>query len=289
MEPSSRSWSPSRSRRRRWRGLQAHCDVERTTTRGLPCEQAELIRRLQGKAGVFVTGSERIDAELLDAYPQLQGRVQHGGRLQQHRRRRPAPRAACSVTNTPDVLTETTADFGFALMMATARRIAESERFLRARRVDEVGATTCSPAPTCTARRSASSAWAASGRAIARRGALGFGMQVIYHNRSRLAPSVEARARRALRRQGRRCCARPTTWCSCVPYSAASAPHDRRGRARADEADRDADQHRARRHRRRRRAGARRCANGASPRPGSTCSRASPRCIPTCSRCPTSC
>ena len=44
--------------------------------------------------------------------------------------------AACTargvlVTNTPDVLTETTADYGFALMMATARRIAESERFLR--------------------------------------------------------------------------------------------------------------------------------------------------------------
>jgi phosphoglycerate dehydrogenase-like enzyme len=35
-------------------------------------------------------------------------------------------------TNTPDVLTETTADFGFALMMAAARRMAESEHFLRA-------------------------------------------------------------------------------------------------------------------------------------------------------------
>ena len=68
------------------------------------------------------------------------------------------------VTNTPDVLTETTADFGFALMMATARRMAESEHFLRARRVDAAGPTTCSPAPTCTARRSASSAWAASAR-----------------------------------------------------------------------------------------------------------------------------
>ena len=42
------------------------------------------------------------------------------------------------VTNTPDVLTETTADFGFALMMAAARRITESEHFLRARRVEQV-------------------------------------------------------------------------------------------------------------------------------------------------------
>ena len=47
--------------------------------------------------------------------------------------------AACTargvlVTNTPDVLTETTADFGFALLMATARRVTESEHYLRAGR-----------------------------------------------------------------------------------------------------------------------------------------------------------
>jgi gluconate 2-dehydrogenase len=35
-------------------------------------------------------------------------------------------------TNAPDVLTETTADFGFALLMATARRVTESEHYLRA-------------------------------------------------------------------------------------------------------------------------------------------------------------
>ncbi|MCP2937435.1 hypothetical protein NK983_32555, partial [Salmonella enterica subsp. enterica serovar Typhimurium] len=44
--------------------------------------------------------------------------------------------AACTargilVSNTPDVLTESTADFGFALMMAAARRVTDSERFLR--------------------------------------------------------------------------------------------------------------------------------------------------------------
>jgi hypothetical protein len=41
-------------------------------------------------------------------------------------------------TNTPDVLTETTADFGFALLMATARRLTESEHFLRAGQVDQL-------------------------------------------------------------------------------------------------------------------------------------------------------
>jgi gluconate 2-dehydrogenase len=74
------------------------------------------------------------------------------------------------VSNAPDVLTETTADFGFALMMATARRIAESEHFLRAAS-GRKWSSTCSPAPTCTAHPRHPRAWAGSARAIARRGA----------------------------------------------------------------------------------------------------------------------
>jgi gluconate 2-dehydrogenase len=93
-------------------------------------------------------------------------------------------------TNTPDVLTETTADFGFALMMATARRMCESEHFLRSGRWTqwrydlfagaEVHGTTLGIL-----------GMGRIGQAIARRGALGFGMKVIYHNRSRLSPAIE--------------------------------------------------------------------------------------------------
>jgi gluconate 2-dehydrogenase len=89
---------------------------------------------------------------------------------------RPAA-AGVLATNTPDVLTETTADFGFALMMATARRMTESEHFLRAGRMDEAGATTCSPAPRCTAATLGILGMGRIGQAIARRGALGFGMR----------------------------------------------------------------------------------------------------------------
>jgi gluconate 2-dehydrogenase len=42
--------------------------------------------------------------------------------------------AGVVATNAPDVLTETTADLGFALLMATARRLSESEHYLRAGR-----------------------------------------------------------------------------------------------------------------------------------------------------------
>src|SRR5262249_28585387 len=90
-----------------------------------------------------------------------------------------------------DVLTETTADFGFALMMATARRIAESEHFLRrgewTRWAVEMFAGSEVHGATLGVL-----GMGRIGQAVARRGALGFGMKVIYHNRSRLAPELEA-------------------------------------------------------------------------------------------------
>ena len=151
--------------------------------------KAELIVRLQGKHGAFTTGSERIDAEVLAACPQL--RVVANMAVGYNN----FDIAACTAagvwaTNTPDVLTETTADFGFALMMAAARRMSESEHFLRRGEwtrwsydmhtgSDVHGATL------------GILGMGRIGQAIARRGALGFGMRVIYHNRSRLAPEQE--------------------------------------------------------------------------------------------------
>ena len=99
------------------------------------------------------------------------------------------------VTNTPDVLTETTADFGFALMMAAARRITEAERWLRDGQwrgwsfkgllgADIHGATL------------GILGMGRIGQGIARRAA-GFGMRVLYHNRSRLPEAIERECRAA--------------------------------------------------------------------------------------------
>jgi gluconate 2-dehydrogenase len=94
-------------------------------------------------------------------------------------------------TNAPDVLTETTADFGFALMMATARRITEGENYIRRGdwhqwKLDffcgaEIHGTTLGII-----------GMGRIGQAIAKRGTHGFGMKVLYHNRSQLAPDLEA-------------------------------------------------------------------------------------------------
>jgi gluconate 2-dehydrogenase len=150
----------------------------------------ELIKRLQGKRGVIATASEGIDAELLAVCPDLKAVCNMAVGYNN------IDVGACTargviVTNTPDVLTETTADFGFVLMMAAARRITESEHYLRSGQwskwrydmfvgSDVHGATL------------GILGMGRIGQGIARRGALGFGMQVIYHNRSRLAPEIES-------------------------------------------------------------------------------------------------
>ena len=150
----------------------------------------QLKQRLQGKQGVFTTGSERIDASIIAACPQL--KICANMAVGFNNFDLDAMTAAgVLATNTPDVLTETTADFGFALMMATARRISESEHFLRAGlwnrwRFDMFTGTDVHGSTLGII------GMGRIGQGIARRGALGFGMKVIYHNRSRLDAATEA-------------------------------------------------------------------------------------------------
>jgi gluconate 2-dehydrogenase len=94
-------------------------------------------------------------------------------------------------TNAPDVLTETTADFGFALLMATARRVTESEHYLRAGKWTRWSYDLFAGAEVHGSTLGIVG-MGRIGQAIARRAALGFGMQVIYHNRSRLDAATEA-------------------------------------------------------------------------------------------------
>jgi gluconate 2-dehydrogenase len=99
--------------------------------------------------------------------------------------------AGVLATNAPDVLTETTADFGFALMMATARRITESEHFLRAGQWTKWSFDMFAGADIHDATLGILG-MGRIGQGIAKRGAHGFGMKVIYHNRSRLDAALEA-------------------------------------------------------------------------------------------------
>ena len=171
--------------------LRERFEVEDNQKDDAPWGPEELRRRLADKDGVLPTGSDRIDAALLDAAPRLKAVCNIAVGYNN------IDLAACSergivATNTPAVLDETTADTTWALMMAAARRITEAERWLRAGNwkgwkndqflgVDVHHATL------------GIIGMGRIGQAIARR-AKGFSMRVIYHNRNRLPAKAERTA-----------------------------------------------------------------------------------------------
>ncbi|MGC8806543.1 MAG: 2-hydroxyacid dehydrogenase [Thiomonas sp.] len=172
--------------------LRAVAEVETTPDDAIAPPEV-LRRRLADKHGAFITGSERIDAALLDACPDLKVistmtvGVDH------------IDLAACAergviVTHAPDVLTETTADFGFALLLAAARQVGDAERYLRAGQWRKWSVDLFAGADVHGSVLGIVG-MGRIGQAIARRAVLGFGMRVLYHNRTRLPPQIEAELR----------------------------------------------------------------------------------------------
>ena len=150
--------------------------------------RSELMARIQGKDGLICHILSTVDDELLAAVPTLKvvanvavGYNNIDVAAARHR--------GVVVTNTPDVLTETTADFAWALLMAAARRVAEADRFVRSGQWD---------------RWQWDLLWGADihgktlgvvgfgriGRAVARR-ALGFNMRVLYQDAVQADAAVE--------------------------------------------------------------------------------------------------
>jgi len=169
--------------------LREHFDVD-TNDEDNPLSPSQLAERLQGKVGVITTGSERVDAALIAACPQL--KIVANIAVGYNNFDLPAITAAgVLASNTPDVLTETTADFGFALLLATARRLTESEHFLRAGQWNRWALDMFAGAEV-NGSTLGILGMGRIGQAIARRGAHGFGMKVIYNNRSRLDAQTEA-------------------------------------------------------------------------------------------------
>ena len=169
--------------------LQEHFEVEGNEA-DVVWSRSEIVARLQGKAGVYVTGTQPIDADLLVACPELKAVCSLAVGYNN------IDVAACTargvmVTNAPGVLTETTADFGFALVMAAARRVTESERFVRRGEWTKWSVDLFAGADVHGATLGILG-MGRIGQAIARRGHHGFAMPVLYHNRSQLDAGIEA-------------------------------------------------------------------------------------------------
>jgi gluconate 2-dehydrogenase len=136
-----------------------------------------------------VAGSERIDAYALAQAKDL--KVVANISVGYNNFDIPAMTAAgVMATNTPDVLTDTTADFGFALLMATARRVTESEHWVRAGKWDQWSIVNNPLGMDLHHSTVGIIGMGRIGQGIAKR-ALGFGMKVIYHNRSHLSDADE--------------------------------------------------------------------------------------------------
>ncbi|CAJ0714793.1 gluconate 2-dehydrogenase [Ralstonia sp. GP73] len=147
-----------------------------------------LAERLQGRVGLLSNAADTINAELISRVPTLRA-VCNMAVGYNNFDLAAMTRAGILATNTPDILTETTADFGWALLMAAARRVSESERWLRSGQWKRWTYDTFLGAEVYGSTLGILG-MGRIGQALARR-ASGFSMRVIYHNRSRLSPEVE--------------------------------------------------------------------------------------------------
>ena len=106
------------------------CDME-LWEHELPPPREVLLEKIKDKVGVLSLLTDKIDAELMDANPQIRV-VSNFAVGFDNIDIKAATARGLPIGNTPGVLTDTTADIAFTLLMATARRISESIDYVRA-------------------------------------------------------------------------------------------------------------------------------------------------------------
>jgi lactate dehydrogenase-like 2-hydroxyacid dehydrogenase len=151
----------------------------------------QLAQRLADADGALIVAGERVDEALLARAPRLKV-VANVAVGYNNLDLAACTRHGVAATNTPDVLNETTADHGFALLLAAARRVGESERWLRAGHWKR-WTFDMFPGADLHGRTLGIVGMGRIGQAIARRGS-GFSMRVVYHNRARLPAEQEGGA-----------------------------------------------------------------------------------------------
>ena len=143
---------------------------------------AEIMKEIHDADALLCLLTDRIDAEIIDAAPKLRVisnyAVGYNNIDVEY-----ATKKGIVVTNTPGVLTETTADLAWALLMAVARRIPESDAFMREGRF-RGWAPMLMLGSDVYGKTLGIVGMGDIGTAVARR-AKGFGMRILYHNRHR--------------------------------------------------------------------------------------------------------
>lgn len=147
----------------------------------------QLLRDVAGKVGAVTLLTDKVDDEFLDAAGEQLVIVANFAVGFDNFDVEACTRRGVLATNTPDVLTETTADTAWALMMAAGRRVAEGDRFLRGR-TPWIWGPMMMLGQDVHHKTLGIVGFGRIGHALARR-AMGFGMKVLYHDVYR--PSAE--------------------------------------------------------------------------------------------------
>ena len=164
-------------------GLRLLGDFDVTVLSEKPPERDELIEAARGASGILTTVTEKVDAELMDAAGDGLKVVANMAVGFDNIDLDAAEERGIVVTNTPEVLSETTADTAFMLLMAAARRLGEAERMLRAGGWDAWGPMQLM-GPDVWGKKLGIVGFGRIGQALARR-ASGFDMELVYHDMRR--------------------------------------------------------------------------------------------------------
>ena len=149
-----------------------------------PIPRDELLAGAADADALICLLSDRIDADVLAAAPRLRV-VANAAVGYENVDVEAAETRAVVVTNTPDVLTEATADLTFALLLAAARNVTIADRGLRAGEFPAWGLQQPLLGFDVHGKTLGIVGMGRIGTAVARRGRFGFGMRILYHNRHR--------------------------------------------------------------------------------------------------------
>jgi glyoxylate reductase len=164
-------------------GLRLLGDFDVTVLSEKPPERDELLEAARGASGILSTVTEKVDAGLMDAAGDGLKVVANMAVGFDNIDLDAAGERGVVVTNTPEVLSETTADTAFMLLMAAARRLGEAERMLRAGGWDAWGPMQLL-GPDVWGKKLGIVGFGRIGQALARR-ASGFDLEVAYHDMRR--------------------------------------------------------------------------------------------------------
>jgi len=171
--------------------ITAQCDAD-INEKDVRYSRQELMERAKGKDGMVCLLTDEIDEEVVKACRGMKviANVAVG---YNNIDVEAATRENIVVTNTPGVLTETTADLAWALLMAVVRRLVEADAYLRAGKWTEWGLNLLLGGDVY-ARTLGIVGFGRIGQAVARRAA-GFDMRILYHGRNRVDESMESKLR----------------------------------------------------------------------------------------------